>query len=104
MGNVRRSMQMFETVSEESAKPKPSQTKMTRRLSQRTSYRSDQPSQTGSGEVVRVAVPIPENHKVYFSLFIKFLTFSFQEKVIVRAPVKTGRMEPMWDANGKPFV
>jgi len=86
MGSVRRSMQMFQSASDESAKPKASQHKMTRRLSQRTSYRTDQPSQTGSGQVVRVAVPFPENHK---------------EKVAVRAPVKTGRMDPLWDSKDK---
>lgn len=82
VGSVRRSMMMFEKAQEESAKAKPSTPNMTRRLSQRTAYRTDQPSQTGDN-VVRVAVPIPENYK---------------EKKVERTPIKTGRVDVLFDS------
>jgi len=63
-------MKMFQNVSDDSAKAKPSTPRNTRRLSQRTSFRSDQVSQTGT-DVVRVAVPIPENKKVGFLEHLK---------------------------------
>jgi hypothetical protein len=54
---------MFADVAVQDSKPKPSTQKMTRRMSSREHYQTDQLSQTGSG-VVRVAVPLPENFKV----------------------------------------
>jgi len=60
--SVRDAARMFQNVAEESAKAKPSTPQSVRKMPNRKSIQTDQPSQRQSG-VVRVAVPIPENYK-----------------------------------------
>jgi len=60
--SVRQAARMFQNVAEQSAVAKPSTPQSVRKMPNRKSIQTDQPSQHMAG-VVRVAVPIPENYK-----------------------------------------
>ncbi|CAG5079051.1 Oidioi.mRNA.OKI2018_I69.PAR.g9154.t2.cds [Oikopleura dioica] len=79
-------MMMFMEEQEKAAASKSSAARSVKKMPAFVDYQTDQPSLTGTG-VVRVAVPIPQN---------------FVEPKIERKPIKTGRIEQIYDDAPEP--